>query len=47
MGTSSKASERSRNTQKHASDNGCLETVDCTTGLEHWNGLNCCKKPFS
>jgi len=21
--------------------------LDWTTGLEYWNGLNCCKKPFS
>ena len=26
---------------------GCLESVDWTTGLEYWDGLNCCKKPFS
>jgi len=26
---------------------GCLELVDWTTGMEYWNGLNCCKKPFS
>jgi len=27
---------------------GCLESVDwITTGLEHWNGLNCGKMPFS
>ena len=25
---------------------GCLESVDWITGLEYWNGLNCCKKPF-
>jgi len=26
---------------------GCLELVDWNTGLEYWNGLNCCKKSFS
>jgi len=25
---------------------GSLESVDWTTGLEYWNGLNCYKKPF-
>ena len=26
---------------------GCLQSVDWTTRLENWNGLNTCKKPFS
>jgi len=25
----------------------CMESVDWTTRLEYWNGLNCCKIPFS
>jgi len=24
----------------------CLESVDWTTGLEYWNGLNYCKRAF-
>jgi len=23
----------------------CLKSMDWTTGLEYWNGLNCCTKP--
>ena len=30
----------------HANYNGCLESVDWTTGLEYWNGLNCYKSLF-
>jgi len=25
---------------------GCVESVDWTTGMEHWNGLNCYKSLF-
>ena len=30
----------------HRRKKGYLESVDRTTGLDYWNGLNCCKSLF-